>query len=565
MEFSASSAAAAAATAVSQKTNMTDNRNISMAHQNLIRSGNLEVSISHHPFVSNDVNYPHHQQPHNRHSSTNSLGSFSFNGGGSYSENSGAGGEGGGLDLMNSSWNGDAVHGVDFLDHNSRENDTLQGRHSAVIDDGQDIDDLVRDHYQNSEQQQRFSVQTSHSDHEFVPEQQLHQYLEEYPSTIQPQPSPLHHPPSDIPPSKVSVISANTYPNDLERTQMDMNLQAVESMRYEQQQRFMHNSEHRANDDVIELLDDSDEEDSKGPSAASTVLSGSNKRPHPNSSYHNNHKKATPIQTGSTTPSLVQHYHLQDHERQRQTSSELYIRQHPNHHKSLSLPYGQAAAVAQLYNARQHHHLHHQYQHQSKQHQQRSSQSRIIKAHDPVYLEFSPNHTPTWSNILPPLPAHNSTDERKRFELSLLNVQEFTITGLTIGTFDGRRSSVLGFRKVIKEVSRGHGKAVFERDKEFRDESGTDGGKWRIPLGAYRALYNYFRRLPNCHVDGIPEEQLRVASLGRARLEKGYPSIQKIIAMGVPKALAHALAPFQRGGVDFVKEKHGRALIADGK
>ena len=67
-----------------------------------------------------------------------------------------------------------------------------------------------------------------------------------------------------------------------------------------------------------------------------------------------------------------------------------------------------------------------------------------------------------------------------------------------------------------------------------------------------------------CEVKGIPEDQLKIASLGKARLEKGFPSAQKICSYGVPKGLAKALAPFQRGGVEFVFEKEGRALIADG-
>ena len=67
------------------------------------------------------------------------------------------------------------------------------------------------------------------------------------------------------------------------------------------------------------------------------------------------------------------------------------------------------------------------------------------------------------------------------------------------------------------------------------------------------------------NVVGIPSNQLKIASLGKARIEKGYPSARKLISEGVPKGLAHALAPFQRGGVDFIIEKKGRALIADGK
>lgn len=64
---------------------------------------------------------------------------------------------------------------------------------------------------------------------------------------------------------------------------------------------------------------------------------------------------------------------------------------------------------------------------------------------------------------------------------------------------------------------------------------------------------------------GIPANQLQIASLGKARLEKGYPTANKLVSLGVPRGLATALAPFQRGGVDFVIERQGRALIADGK
>lgn len=66
-------------------------------------------------------------------------------------------------------------------------------------------------------------------------------------------------------------------------------------------------------------------------------------------------------------------------------------------------------------------------------------------------------------------------------------------------------------------------------------------------------------------VIGIPENQLKIASLGKARLERGFPSAAKIMSKGVPRGLAQTLAPFQRGGVDFVAERNGRALIADGE
>jgi hypothetical protein len=88
---------------------------------------------------------------------------------------------------------------------------------------------------------------------------------------------------------------------------------------------------------------------------------------------------------------------------------------------------------------------------------------------------------------------------------------------------------------------------------------------FRTSQGAYRSFFSYLNSDSMCRVVGIPENQLKIASLGKARLEKGYPSVNKIISDGVPRGLATALAPFQRGGVDFVVEKEGRALIADGK
>ena len=91
------------------------------------------------------------------------------------------------------------------------------------------------------------------------------------------------------------------------------------------------------------------------------------------------------------------------------------------------------------------------------------------------------------------------------------------------------------------------------------------GGRWYIPLGAYHAFLTYLRSDPNIQVDGIGLNELTIASLGRARLEKGYPEPSALIAKGVPTALAHSLAPFQCGGVDFILDKKGRALVADGK
>jgi hypothetical protein len=170
---------------------------------------------------------------------------------------------------------------------------------------------------------------------------------------------------------------------------------------------------------------------------------------------------------------------------------------------------------------------------------------------------------PTWNELVPakqkppPQPQNQRNNERKYFQLSLLNVNEFTISGLPVA-FEAPPTSISGLRVPIRQVSREHGKAVYECNKE------GGPGKWRIPLGAYQAFFAYLRSDPYCRVEGIDPMQLKIASLERARQEKGYPSIEKLIEAGVPNGLARTLAPFQRGGVDFVLEKKGRALIADG-
>jgi hypothetical protein len=187
-----------------------------------------------------------------------------------------------------------------------------------------------------------------------------------------------------------------------------------------------------------------------------------------------------------------------------------------------------------------------------------------FKYDEPQYIPLPDGFVPNWNELVPakpkPVPQQqyqHRSNERKYFQLSLLNVNDFRITGLPI-SFDGPPTSISGMRVPIRQVSREHGKAVYERDKE------GGPGKWRIPLGAYQAFFAYLRSDPNCRVEGISSIQLKVASLERARQEKGYPSVEKLVEAGVPNGLAKTLAPFQRGGVDFVLEKKGRALIADG-
>ncbi|CAJ1896022.1 unnamed protein product [Cylindrotheca closterium] len=175
--------------------------------------------------------------------------------------------------------------------------------------------------------------------------------------------------------------------------------------------------------------------------------------------------------------------------------------------------------------------------------------------HEPSYIELPDGFVPKWDQLFP-IQRRPQKTERRLFELSLLNVQEFTITGLPL--VEGMEPTpVTGFRSKIKEICKPHGKSTFEKDKE------GVGGKWRIPLGAYRTFYSWLNSDVMTKVIGIPESQLKIASLGKARLERGFPSVGKILSKGVPKGLATTLAPFQRGGVDFVAERNGRALIAD--
>jgi hypothetical protein len=344
-------------------------------------------------------------------------------------------------------------------------------------------------------------------------------------------------------------------PTETEMERIESNLQAVEhAMGYAQLRQISEQQQQDDDDDdddVIELLDSDDDEQAPIPAPALATVSGV-KRSYSQTystadTTEPSNRNAFPIRVGSTIPGYTgtiaqyQPYQYQRHQQQ-------YMQNRTVYHQAP--PAGQAAAMAQMY---------------QQQQQQRRARPDVVG--EPQYIEFPHDHTRTWREPLPLLevPRHDPREPRN-FEMSLLNVSEFTVTGLARGIFDTRRTSVLGYRKAIREISKTHGKAVFERDKENENtESGADGGKWRIPLGAYRTMVTFFKTLPNCYVKEIPEDQLKIASLGKARLEKGFPSVEKIVSLGVPRGLASALAPFQRGGVEFVNEKEGRALIADGE
>jgi hypothetical protein len=172
----------------------------------------------------------------------------------------------------------------------------------------------------------------------------------------------------------------------------------------------------------------------------------------------------------------------------------------------------------------------------------------------PAYLDLPPDFVPTWSTLIPPSlvkPPKRST--KKAYELSLINLSEFTITGLPL-YHQGPPTPISGLRPVIKRISREHGNAAFEKDARGEGV----GGRWKIPIGAYHAFVAYLKSDPDCvDVRTIPQMKLKIASLGRARLEKDYPTSESLLIRGVPYALANTLAPFQRGGVEFVLEREG--------
>jgi len=199
-----------------------------------------------------------------------------------------------------------------------------------------------------------------------------------------------------------------------------------------------------------------------------------------------------------------------------------------------------------------------------------------------------PGHIPTWGF---PIPSQSqapgrqqyvpSTQKANAFKLSLLSCSDFTITPIQYpADFNSPRGSLAGLRIHIKKAARPHGGAKFERaddDGDGNDDNGDStesvspvgpAGRWRIPLGAYESLIGYLATLSDAqgrpaYIEGIGHRNLQLASIGLEIKNKAYPSAQALIDEGVPAGIAKALAPYQRGGVDFALHRDGRALIAD--
>ncbi|KAL7548404.1 hypothetical protein ACHAWF_011688 [Thalassiosira exigua] len=239
-----------------------------------------------------------------------------------------------------------------------------------------------------------------------------------------------------------------------------------------------------------------------------------------------------------------------------------------------------------------------------------------------IPVQVPPSHTPTWLHILPkdfysaqrtqPQPSQpapnpynpysSSYPQRRMMTLSLINMWEFTVTieGLDhYGGSTGRCEAVAGMRAAIKSISKDHvgrdGRkgAEFDRGTNGNNGNGNNsknganggivpndpllrhltseegrhaaggGGRWRIPLGAYHQLMTYLTSDRNNVVEGIPPEQLRAATLGRETAKKDFASAADLVERGVAPGVSEALAPYQRGGVEFVLDREGRALLAD--
>jgi len=218
---------------------------------------------------------------------------------------------------------------------------------------------------------------------------------------------------------------------------------------------------------------------------------------------------------------------------------------------------------------------------------------------EPIYINVPSGHTPTWSEILPHdfFGANCSVDhsapatpKKRKLVMSLINAWEFS---LDVEPFIDSRSenedrALARLRTQIIKIAKNHmgqgGRkgAIFKRglsekwilpddpllklafSNKSSDESVVGkGGKWLVPLGAYQALLTYLTSDQENDVIPIPPEQLHAVLLSRERLKKNFPTVSELLRRGVNPRVAEALAPYQRGGVDFILDREGRALLAD--
>jgi len=202
----------------------------------------------------------------------------------------------------------------------------------------------------------------------------------------------------------------------------------------------------------------------------------------------------------------------------------------------------------------------------------------------PVSMNSDPFFIPNWTQLHKP-PSKTPTQHQnyqndqyhenqigypihKHYKLSLLSQHEFTLTALYHYSHPPNyKPNLDGLRTQIRNIVREHekennhestsAKAVFERN--------ADGGlgRWRIPLNAYQATLTFLSSRPFTIVQAIPLLELKVVSLARQESKRSYPTPDQLMEKSIPEGLANALAPYQRGGVDFVLNRKGRALIAD--
>lgn len=190
-----------------------------------------------------------------------------------------------------------------------------------------------------------------------------------------------------------------------------------------------------------------------------------------------------------------------------------------------------------------------------------------IRFDTPYYKDNAPGYIPTWLDLIPP--TYQSSiygmgggyqHQANRYKLSLLSLTEFTVSTMS-NRYD--KSNLSHFRGPLKKIVQRHGNGAKASFEIIPEQDNPDGGRWRIPLSCYHPFVSYLSYDPRNNVIPIPNEQLKIVSIGRELKDMGYPSVQDLVKYGVPEQLASSLAPYQRGGVGFTYQRIGRSLIAD--